>query len=279
MNKLYLFSIVLGIFFIAGSALATVGGPTYISEIAFNSIDNFVYYKVHDGGGRGCPPIINKINLSTLARSEVKSCTQFESEGLSYEEGIKKYGQFMHDTYQGLPYLSSVSLKKNNIDISVEFLSEHVEFDFAQWSDFRATLSQDGKKIGEINFRGCTKDQPHVFEGYMVPNSGVMAMLISNKGDCFEGGYVSETLHIIKDVKYYNTDIVRDMKTESATEPNTGNLVVYAGVSENTEPNINPVPETNTDDKKSNKNLYLILAVVVVLIFGLGYVLRPKIKS
>lgn len=270
MKKSIIFSITIGIFLMANGVLATTGGPTYISSIAFNKADNSVYYTVHDNGGRGCPPIVNKINISTLARSEIKSCDQLESGDPYSEEGMKIYSQFIHDTYQGLPYLWSVSLKKNNIDVEVKLLSEQSEEDFIYWSEFQATLTQDGKELGKINFRGCAKDQPHVFEGYMIPGTNAMAMLISNKGDCFEYGYIKETLHVIKGINYYNKDVVRSFKEESATEPNSGNMVVYASSDEV----LQPPTEVNITNSRENTKLYLILTLI--LGFGIGYFLGHK---
>lgn len=275
MIKFYLFSIILGILVLAGNAMATVGGPTYISEIAFKVGDDSVYYKVHDGGGRGCPPITHKINLTTSKDSEVKSCDEFETEDYNNEESsIKAREQFMANIYKDLSYLGSISLKKNNIDVQVEFLSEHIEFDYLSWSEFRATLTQDGKEIGKINFRGCSKDQPNVFEGYMIPNSDKIAILISGKGDCFEGGYIKETLHPIKGIKYYDKNIVRSIKQAGATEPNLGNAVVYATLaSEPSIPETEPVLEAPEKDSSSNIP-YVILGVVLAL--GLGYFLGRK---
>src|SRR5687768_9496318 len=116
MKKYVILSIATGAYFAAAIVFATVGGPTYISNIAWNAKDNSAYYTVHDGGGRGCPPIINKINISTLARSEVKSCDQLEKENAyGTDVGIRKYDEFRSITYEGLPYLGSVNLKNNNI--------------------------------------------------------------------------------------------------------------------------------------------------------------------
>ena len=114
----------------------------------------------------------------------------------------QKYVQFIHDTYQNLSYLGSVSLKKNNIDIKVEFISENkAEDGEVYWREFDAIIAQDGKALTRTRFRGCSKDQPHIFEGYRIPNTDVMAILISNKGDCFEGGYVRESLSNLKGPK------------------------------------------------------------------------------
>lgn len=275
MNKLYIFLIILGIFFVASNAFATVGGPTYISEIALDNPESnvikSVYYKLHDGGGRGCPPIIHKIGLVSLTDSEVRSCDQAEQDGA-------KYPQFVSDTYQNLSYLGSVSLKKNNIDIRVEFISENKleGFDDPVSNNFLATLAQDGTKFGEINFKGCARDQPHVFEGYMIPNSNSMAILISNKGDCFEGGYVKESLSVVKGIKYLDKNIVRSFKTASATEPNSGNMIVYATTSETTKPDMKAPTENNNSIKNNNNNLYI---AVIIIGLGLGYFFGRKTKK
>ncbi|MBI1882763.1 MAG: hypothetical protein HYS08_00950 [Chlamydiae bacterium] len=264
--------IILVIFFATNSALATVGGPTYISEIVFSDELGELYYKVHDQGGRGCPPIVHMIDTGTLKDTEVKSCTQFENE-YKYNE-MDKYNQFVSDIYKDLSYLGSVSLSKNNVGVKVEFVSEYKMegFDTPVWNNFLATISQDGKEIGEINFKGCAKDQPHVFEGYMIPDSDKMAILISNKGDCFEGGYVKEILQVISGVKYLDKNIIRSFKTVTATEPNSGNLVVYAGTGETVVPNETPLTGTN-----KSKVPYAIIAVILGL--GLGYFFGRKIRK
>lgn len=281
MNKVYVFLIALFAFFMAGSVFATVGGPTYISEIGFSATESAVYYKVNDNGGRGCPPIIHKIDLGTGKDSEVKSCDQYESEYATNEAGFQKYTQFLHDFYQTVSYLGSVSLKKNNINVQVKFVKEGLMegFDEPVWRDFEAQVFQDGREIGKINFRGCAKDQPHVFEGYMIPNSNQMLFLISNKGDCFEGGYVRESLHLMRGVTYHDTNIVRSFKEESATEPNSGNVVVYAtteATSELPKPTDELAPEPLVD-RINNKIPYAILAIIAL--FGLGYGFRRAAKK
>ncbi len=236
MNKLKLFVsvlFVLAVFSFLTStekAFATVGGPTYISGIASDTTNKFLYYTVNDNGGRGCPPIIHKVDLNTLQDAPVKSCDDFEKEFPYTEAGLQAYNQFISGVYQNLSYLGSVSLEKNNITVDVKFISEEVQYegdyDYLGWTNFRARISQDGVELGSIDFRGCAEEQPHIFEGYMIPNSDKMAFLISNKGDCFEGGYVKEILHVIGGVKYYDTNVIRSFKTASATEPNVGNVVV-----------------------------------------------------
>lgn len=248
------------------NAQATVGGPTYISAIA--SKDNAVYYTVNDGGGRGCPAIIHRVDLATRQDTEVKSCDEFEREFSETEEGRQKYSQFIADTYQSLSYLGSVSLKKNNIAVRVDAVSERAEGDMMYWTEFRATISQNSKVIAEVPFRGCSKDQPHIFEGYMIPDTDAMAVLISNKGDCFEGGYVKEHLSVIKGIQYYDTNIIRGFKQESATEPNLGNVVVYAS---------QDAPDNGDATSPSQQPVVIASSALAALLgIALGYIMGRR---
>lgn len=279
---------------------ATVGGPTYISEIAYNASNNSVYYLENDYGGRECPPVIHQINLTNNQTTEVKTCDEiFQEYFRDYsEENNQKYRQFISNFYKNLSYIGSVSLKKNNINVNVGTLSERVENGEKYWIEFRATLIQDNKEVAKIDFRGCDKEQPHIFEGYKIPNSDAMAVLISNKRDCFEGGYVRETIHLVRGIKYYDTNIVRGFKESSATEPNLGNLIVYAS-SKDTVSNTNIDNSTNVQANQTEvaqstqqnqlKNwatLPIILIGIAVLVVGIlsGYLIgrqtaRPTDKN
>ncbi|HCC84641.1 MAG TPA: hypothetical protein DEP87_03080 [Candidatus Pacebacteria bacterium] len=231
-------------------------------------------------GGKGCPSIIHAISLTNVQDTEVKTCDEvFQQFFKNYsEENQNKYSQFIYDTYQNLSYLGSVSLKKNNIGVNVEFISENVAEDGeVYWREFDAIISQDGKSLTRTRFRGCSKDQPHIFEGYRIPNTDSMAILISNKGDCFEGGYVNESLHVIKGIKYYDTNIVRSIKEESATEPNTGNMVVYATskdvVNDN---NANSTSTTSPVPQKNSVAEIILMVTIFVVGTTLGYVVGRK---
>lgn len=228
--------------------------------------------------GKGCPPIIHTINLANLQDTEVKTCDEVFAHFFKDYDNRNRYNQFIRDTFQNLSYLGSVSLKKNNIDVNVEFISKNVtEGGEVLWREFYATISQDGKSLTRIYFRGCFKDQPHIFEGYKIPNTDFMAILISNKGDCFEGGYVNESLHIIKGIKYYDTNIVRSIKEESATEPNRGNMVVFARskdvVNNN---NVNNIPTTLPIPQKNSVAEIILMIAIFVVGTTLGYVVGRK---
>lgn len=217
------------LFALPETVFATVGGPTYVSQIAYDAANKAVYYLESDMGGRGCPPIVHTVDVAEIKDREIKTCDDVFAEFFNgNQDDEQKYQQFISETYQSFPYLGSVSLEKNRISVRVETLGERVENGEKFWTDFRATLTQDNREIGKLDFRGCSADQPHVFEGYRIPGTDAMAMLISNKGDCFEGGYVRERLFIIKGVTYHDTNIVRSFKAEAPTEPNTGNLIVRA---------------------------------------------------
>ncbi len=282
--------------------LATVGGPTYISQIAYNASSNSVVYLENDMGGRGCLPIINSVNLSNNQKSQVKTCDEmyeefsedydetsnqtFEEFFENYDERInQKHGQFISDFYSNLSYsdIWNVSLQKNNIDVDVDVLSEYVENGEKYWTEFRATITQDDREVAKIDFRGCHKEQPHIFEGYKIANSDIMVILISNKGNCMEGGYINETLHLIRGIKYYDEYAVRDRKENSAVEPSIGNRVVYARSEDvidsstdiSTDNNINKVAVASTVPKKSFIEAIWISAIFIVAV-ALGYIMGRK---
>ncbi len=211
--KKYLFlltiaSFVFSFLILSKEVLATVGGPILISEIAHNTSNNTIYYLVNDYGGRGCPPVIHSINLANKQDTQVKTCDEVLEEFFrdDSEENGQDYKQFISNFYQNLSYLDSISLKKNNINIDVNPISERIENGEKYWTEFRATLTQDNKELGKIDFRGCDKEQPHTFEGYRIPDSDTTIILISTKGDCFEGGYVRETLHLVEGIKYTESE-------------------------------------------------------------------------
>lgn len=268
MKKIYLYLLLLVTtlaVILPGDASATTGGPTYISRIAYNTQEKAVYYIVHDGGGRGCPPIVRKMDTTTGQVQEVKSCDA------AWEEDPVVYNQFIEDTFKDLPYLGSVSLKKNQISVDLKYVSENIEQDELFWTNFRVTVRQRGTEKAAFDISGCTKDQPFVVEGYLVPDSDRMVLLISGKGDCFEGGYIREYLYLVKGIAYSDKNIVRAYKEVSATEVNSANMVVYATDSEAPEkPVQEPGPKSDSDmrDKILYAGLVLVLGIAIGYIFG-----------
>lgn len=272
MNKItYKFSIIIiglfSLFLSFHSAQATVGGPTFVSSLAYNARENAFYYTEVSHSGRGCPPIVHRIDLATSIDTEVVSCDQFEQDFSYSDEGMSRYNKFIADIYQTLTPVGSVSLAKNKIDVVVEKVSEEIQAGEKFWTTFRAGVRQDGRQIAVFEFRGCDASQPHLFEGYMIPNTNKMALLLSNKGDCFEGGYVYESLWILDGVQYFDTNIVRAVKDAVQADANSGTLVVAA--------NASPEPTTPTDQTTNpstptvpsqNKNLSILFFVFMLLI-------------
>lgn len=255
-------------------ALATVGGPIYVSRIAYSPVVNSVYYLSNRNDGMGCPPIIHQISLKDGQDVEVMSCRQVFQEYYSGDanNGEQKYNKFLTDYYKKLRSIGSISLKKNNIDIEVEALSERVENGEKYWTDFQAVVTQLGKEVKRVSFQGCDKDQPHIFEGYRIPGSDKMALLISTKGDCFEGGYASETIRLIEGINYRDTESVRGVKEAVMSEPSEANLVVFA-------PNRNKATQWSTTLLGIiGGHGVLLIAVGGVLVAGLlvGFVVRKR---
>src|SRR3989338_780212 len=61
------------------NASATTGGPRYVSRLGYDSAAKTLYYVVNDMGGRGCPPVIHKLNLPSGMRGTVASCDELEA--------------------------------------------------------------------------------------------------------------------------------------------------------------------------------------------------------
>ena len=75
---------------------------------------------------------------------------------------------------------------------------------------------------------------------------------------------MKETLHLIKGVQYVNVDPVRSYKTESATELNTGNMVVYATEDKSPETPVEPSAQENSPERY--KNAYIIGGAIMLFI-------------
>lgn len=278
MKKLYLFSIILGILFIASNAFATVGGPTLIHDFKYNPVDESVYYTLSSGSGRGCPPELLKISLNTGKLEIVLSCEEGEKmRGDNYESS--SVNSAIAKITDGFKYLIPINLKTNKIFIDVNFI-DYTRFDSDPESirnaNFVASVYQDNKKIIDIPISGCSKEQPFIFGGYAIPGfDKKIVLLLSAKGDCFEGGYIDESLHVVGGVnnldKTYNGNFHKGV---SPLVPNEGTLVVFEADSVNSENKEVVEPKLSTENSDSTGILYVVLASIVAL--GLGYFLGKK---
>lgn len=257
---------------------ATVGGPTTIERLSYGPNENSLYYVVNDGGGRGCPPIIEKINISTKDRTQVKSCDEIQSTYYRDDGSAASYNQFIEDTfkYPNIKPLPIISFTKNNISIIVEYVGEHRFDEYNVSSDFRATIFQDNQKKGIINFIGCYEDQPNVFKGYVIPDTNKLVVEISRIGDCFEGGYTKDDVYILDDISFQDTNPVGYYNYFSEPGVHRGNLVVSAQDSKTV---ANIPSETETTEKNDFTSAWWILALIVSLVVSFIAGHKTKTKS
>lgn len=273
-----LFVSALALFFLpTTNALATVGGPSYISRIVYDSQNNTVYYLENDYGGRGCPPIIHRLDLITKATTEIKSCDDIFSN--NYDSMMPEYNQLIQDTFQNFPSLHSVSLKKNNISAGVDVVSKKInnEENFLESTTFNMKIEQDGVEKANFKFNGCSTDQPNILEGYLVPDSNIMIMLLSRIGDCYEGGYVYENVYIVEGINYRDKNAIRFAKEDAALVLNAGDLVVYATSDKDS---VSDTKKGTTLDARGNLLIAVMLSITSFAMGILaGYVLAKKSKK
>jgi len=289
MNKLHISLAIFafGILFVAHSALATVGGPTFIYTFKYNPLDESVYYIQNSESGRGCSPELMKLSLNSSKSQIVFSCEEGEKLlGGGDDYNINPVNVAINKIIQNFKDLTPINLKTNRISIDVNFVNyENISPEITEIknANFIASVYQDNKKIVDLPISGCNLEQPFVFGGYAIPGfNKKIVLLLSAKGDCWEGGYIYETLHIVGGLNNLDKTYLSNFyKESSALIPNEGTLVVFEseGVSKEVEATNNPelLTETNADTKDTSKIPYAILAVILGL--GLGYFFGRKVKS
>jgi len=264
-------------------AEATVGGPTYIHNFKYNPQNESVYYIENDNGGRGCPPVLESISLATSKNQIIYSCEQGEKILYSekdYNTAILQISNKINDIISDFKDLTPINLRKNNISIDLQFVkSEKLspEIDEIKNSIFSATIYQNSKKITEISLSGCNIDQPFTFAGYTVPGfEKKIVLLLSTKGNCFEGGYINESLLVLGGLDYVNKDYLNFYKGPTALVPNEGTLTVY----EYDNIVVNGLAQLPIEQKeittKSKSNLALIALASLVVGFLLGRIRKQS---
>jgi hypothetical protein len=285
MKKIYMFLIVLAVLFVANSVLATVGGPTFIYNFKYNPTNESVYYIINSESGRGCPPELTKLSLNSGESQVVYSCDQGEKLLQSNGYNISAVDLEIEKIITNFKDLTPINLKNNRISIDISFVNfENIGPEIAEVkkANFVASVYQDNKKIIDLPISGCNLEQPFIFAGYAIPGfDKKIVLLLSTKGDCWEGGYIYETLHVVGGVSNLNKTSLNFYKGSSALVPNEGTLVVFE--SETVENKTKEIPVLQPDalinpleNKKDYTTLYVIIGAVFVL--GLGYVLGRKIK-
>jgi len=260
--------------FLPSNTKATVGGPTFIYDFKYNSQDESVYYINVSASGRGCPPELKKLSLTSGGPQVVYSCTDGEK---LISKGGSVYSAINNIT-SSFKNLVLIDLKKNNISVDVNFV-DYKKFDpdinEIESANFIASVYQNNKKVAEFPVTGCNLEQPFVFAGYAIPGfDKKIVLLLSTKGDCWEGGYIHESLHVVGGLENLNKTGLNYYKDASALTPNEGTLVVFEA--DKIKANTPEVPSKNDDNNLSNSQmmyLYLIGFFVAVTSLIIGIVI------
>ncbi|MDO8575234.1 MAG: hypothetical protein Q7R78_00835, partial [bacterium] len=178
----------------------------------------------------------------------------------------------------GFKDLTPINLKTNKISIDVNFV-DYKKFSgdetMIESANFIAFVYQNDKKIADLPIKGCNLEQPFTFAGYAIPGfNKKMILLLSTKGDCWEGGYINETLNIVANldslnrVGYYNS-----YKGTSALALNEGTVTVIESDKVDIKNDTNDTVITddipNTPISKSPQNNFSILTIIIAVIMAL----------
>jgi hypothetical protein len=207
----------------------------------------------------------------------VYSCDQGEKlyDGKDYDAAIAEVRSEINAITQNFKNLVLISLKKNNISIDLKFVRTEKmspEIDEIRNSVFKASIFKDGKKITEAEISGCNTEQPFTFAGYAVPGfDKKIVLLLSTKGDCFEGGYIDESLLVVGGLNSINKESLNFYKSDQALVPNEGTLTVYEGDSVNVG---GETPEAPLETPEKPKiNMSFLLPTVAVLLMAAGFLI------
>lgn len=273
-HPLYLLTAAIALIF--GGALqvhATVGGPSYIYDFKYNPADESVYYIQNSQSGRGCPPILMKISLNSGKYETVLSCDQGEVLLQSSASGVNRK---IEEITKNFKALTPLNLPKNNIAVDVDFLRTETISPEDSWvikSHFTAEVLQNKKAVTEFPITGCTREQPFTFAGYAIPGFDKKIMLLlSAKGDCWEGGYTYESLHVIGGVDKLDKTNAGDYKWNQPLVPSEATLVVF----EKDIPAVTaPAPEPDRTDWSQkgggySKEILLSIAIAALILGGIA---------
>ncbi len=263
---------------ISSVAYATVGGPTYIGDFHYNRADESIYYQVNEQSGRGCPTLLYKISLENRAVTPVVNCDQAEAiVNASTNQQDRYYG--LRTTYadmlSAMKPLSPIALTNSNIHIDIEYVDESTygtgADSFVSHRNFIANVYQNSTKVDSFKITGCSTNQPFVFLGFAIPGfEKKIAVLSSTKGDCYEGGYTRESIHVVGNVANINKEYVNAYKTHyEGLEVSEHTPIVF-------EKDSIASSTTQTDSQKNTFDWKLV--VIALLILAAGFWLG-KIKS
>lgn len=228
MKKIKFLLFILGLTIFTHSANATTGGPTYIKNIQTGNTNIEIIYEVKNLGGRGCPPEIYRFNLNTNKQDILISCNDEDA-----DTNATNYARKLENIFSMYPnILERINLNSNNIDASFSN-ADKTKFDIDKGNpgntNFTLDIFQDNDRKATVNFKGCNPDQKHIIEGYRVPNSRNIVIVVSSTGDCWEGGYIYERLFVVRDINIYDITPL-PIQGERPAISDIGNITIWADI-------------------------------------------------
>jgi hypothetical protein len=268
MNKILSLFIVVAFFGAVGTLHATVGGENLIDSLTYNPENESVYYVEQNFGGKGCPPELFKMSLASGKSDVVFPCA----------EDFNNAREKISSITSSFKRLDALNFKKNDITIDLTFVrAENYSAEYAEvlTNHFTATVYQNGQKVADFPVQGCSTKQPFTFQGYSIPGfNKKIVVLVSAKGNCFEGGYIDEYVHVVGGVNVIDRAPVNFYKGLSPLLPNEGNYVIYAGdkVTVAPSPVLSTTTRVDTDIKaipRAPERTVLILSTLLAFFVGL----------
>lgn len=283
MNKLTTTILFATAFFVVSTtpARATVGGEWLIFDLYYNTQTKSVIYTSQDYGGRGCPPDLIAKNTVTDQMKTIFGCSD--------DKLPAKYSSFAArnaDYTKDFQRMYEANIKKLGIGVTFTKTGEEKlkGDDWLVRTKFLMTVTQNGLKIYESETSGCSVDQPWVIGGFMAQDlKNKLVLLVSGKGDCFEGGYVTERIFIVpaavEGAEYLNT-----YKGERPLVPTVGNLVVYGQAEKPAEQPVQNPTQNSNDTKDSafavfeSTRAIAVLGIFSLISFILGLLMGKLIQ-
>lgn len=265
---------------------ATVGGSLVLYDFKYNPGDESIYYIELDGGGRGCPPVLKKISLLTKQTETIFSCEDGESlTDYNWENRHLVYQKINEITNQ-FKDLIPISLKKNNVVIDVNFLTDEYvgnEQSYLIRRVFSLDLYQNEKLVDKTEIVSCDLEDPFLFQGYSIPGFDHKIMLLmSSDADCFEGGYISDSIYIINGLDNLDKTYAGSYKGITPIQPNKDTLIVFesekVGNQESTSVNSDSIDDIN-EGASSGRFSQIMLGVFIGILSLLVGILFGKIIS
>lgn len=273
-----------GMSLLAAVTHATVGGPTLIHTLQYGTEKNYVLYEEQNYGGKGCPPGANLLDLRDGSVVPMVSCSDADW------MDTNAYNQRLESTLSRYPnLLKHIDLTKNGITANVsvtKVTKSNEDAGIFPKTDFKMDVYQNGTLAGSFSYSGCSANQVHIVEGYVIPYTTNLVLLLSTKGDCFEGGYTNETLHVIHNVNIVDMNFL-PLKGNTEAAATIGNLSIVASNPASSGKIATPKPSSNINipaspqttetapiSRLTSGNMGYIAIIIALIIVILVLILR-----